>query len=85
MEVNDRKFGDTREDGYRFVSYEKRLRRLSRKKLAEAVDRYVAGGSSRDALIKASADAIAGEYYYREKWCSPERFKKLQPKKKGIQ
>lgn len=76
------KRGATRADGYRFLAYEKRVRRPNWKTLAKTLRGLLAGTIDREKAIAVCRDATEGQVYWREKWCEPKRFKKLNKGKR---
>ncbi len=68
--------GDTRADGYRFLSYEKKVRRPRMRRVADELAAYVAGERTREEVMGIARDWREGTIVYVEKWAKPERFEK---------
>jgi hypothetical protein len=72
----DFKQGDVRADGYRFLSYEKRLKRPKMRRVADELAAYVAGERTREEAVELARQWREGVYVYVEKWATPTRFEK---------
>ena len=70
------KQGDTRADGYRFLAYEKRLRRPKMRKVADILAAYVFGERTEDEAVKLALEWREGVHVIIEKWAAPDRFQR---------
>ena len=70
------KQGDTRADGYRFLSYEKRLKRPKMRRVADELAAYVAGERTREEAVEMARQWRERVYVYVEKWATQARFEK---------
>ncbi len=72
----DHRQGDTRADGYRFLYYEKRLKRPRMRTVANELAAYVAGERPREEAVALADWWKNGKFLWVEKWAKPERFEK---------
>lgn len=68
--------GDTRADGYRFLNYDKRVRRPRMRLVADELSAFVAGERTREQVESLAREWREGVIVCVEKWATPTRFEK---------